>query len=113
MEIKNKAVPYLVNLSVGRTGNDRLPGYYDNKQDVWVIEKNGVSKPIIEVSKSVTELQTKTLENRESDDENYSALLEMSTKTDVKPERDDFIDVDFMNMLELITKTSARLESDD
>jgi hypothetical protein len=106
-------LPLLMNLAVTRTGEDTLPGRYDRMQDVWVIEDENGFKPIIEVAESLAELNTKTFVEREQDDPGAMAYLEASTKTEARPERDDFVHTSMLDVLQLLTKTKVQTERDD
>lgn len=82
-------LPLLIGFSVGRTGEDHLPGYYDEEQGVWVLDGRDGVKPIIEIAKNIAELESKTFVERERDDPDTMLYLESSTKTENRPERDD------------------------
>lgn len=84
--------PLLVGFSVRRTGDDTLPGHYDAKLQVWVVDGGHGVKPIIEAA---------------------GDLCELATKTFARPERDDVAGPSLMTMLELVTKTKAEPERDD
>jgi hypothetical protein len=113
----DERVPLLVKLSVARTGEDRLPGRYDDSQQVWVVDHGHGANPIVNASDELVELRTKTLSAPERDD--TDALLELSTKNEARPERDrqDRDDrpgsFSLLGMLELVTKTKAQAERDD
>lgn len=85
-------LPLLVGLSIPRIGDDVLPGRYDSNQQVWVTDEQDSCKPIIEAA---------------------GGLAELSTKTEVKPERDDVSGTSLMALLQLVTKTLTQFERDD
>lgn len=91
-ETNENVLPLLVNFSVLRTGGDSLPGYYDSNNQVWVVEGDHGVKPIIEAA---------------------GDLAELSTKTEMRPERDDVTEPLLMALLQLVTKTKAQQERDD
>lgn len=112
VEVRKK-IPLLVGLSIERTGEDTLPGHYDAKQDVWVIEDNNKLKPIIKIASDILELSTKTATMREQDDPGNMLALETSTKTCAQIERDDFVGSPMIGLLQLFTKTKVQNERDD
>ena len=112
-ETNEDVLPLLVNFSVLRTGDDSLPGYYDDNKQVWVVEGNHGVEPIGEAAGGLAELSTKTFAEPERDDPESMMFLEASTKTEAKPERDDVTEPSLMALLQLATKTRAQLERDD
>lgn len=110
---EKRRLPLLVGLSVVRTGEDTLPGHYDEEQDVWVVDGCDGSKPIIEMAANIAELETKTDVVREIDDPGSMLYIEASTKTEVKPERDDELRTSMMELPQLFTKTKVQKERDD
>ncbi len=109
--------PLLVKHSVPRTGDDKLPGYYDPSRQVWVVKDTDGITPIVEAATTaLSELMTKTKTHTKQDDPSFYAFLEGITVTEVKPERDDRDDIKTSNLyalLELATKTETRRERDD
>lgn len=106
-------LPLLVRFSVLRTGGDALPGRYDAKQQVWVVNSCDGVKPIVKIAGDLAELATKTYARPERDDVESMALLETTTKTEARPKRDDVTEPTLMALLQLITKTKAQQERDD
>jgi hypothetical protein len=125
--------PYLTKAATARTGDDKIPGYYSNELDMWVVDTVEGPKPII-AEGALSELLTKTKVNAEQDDEaiwmlemmtktaqnveqdddrpwEQSHLLQLMTKTDTISERDDNCEIN--HLLELMTKTEAQQERDD
>lgn len=100
--------PLLFNQSVARTGSDEIPGAYCQKRHVWMHD----GKPLVEARSPLVELQTKTETKPERDDEDQVRFTaELETKTFAQIERED---QDFnMGLLELTTKTKAQVERDD
>jgi len=111
--IGEKKLPLLVELSVERTGEDTLPGHYDEDQDVWVVDGPDGLNPIIEMAENMMGLITNTAVKQERDDSSAMLNLEWSTKTEAKPERDDFVGTPMMALLQLFTKTKTHNERDD
>lgn len=126
--------PFLAKAGIPRTGEDLLPGYYCEHQEMWVIDTEQGVLPIIKeqalsqlLTKTRTheeedddsylalELITKTHQQLESDDDTgptgYNSLLQLTTKTDSVQEVDD--NYSASKMLELVTKTSVKQEADD
>lgn len=102
-------VPFLTQFAVPRVGDARIPGRYDQKMQVWVIDTPTGPNPIISSANSLSELTTKTDVIRERDDPGSCNLLELGTKTSVVPERDDFRipTLAFEVSLETTTKASG------
>lgn len=100
--------PLLFSQSVARTGSDEIPGAYCQKRHVWVHE----GKPIVKARLPLVELQTKTETKPERDDDDQVRFAaELETKTSAQVERED---QDFnLGLLELTTKTKAQVERDD
>ena len=106
-------LPLLVGFSVQRTGDDTLPGHYDNEQQVWVVNGGDGMRPIVEAAGNLCELATKTFAEPERDDVETMVFLEASTKTELSPERDDAPQSPMMTLLDMVTKTKAQQERDD
>lgn len=100
--------PLILDFKVNRSENQQPILYeYDAVRCMNVVTVNGTKKPFIEINSSDSELMTKTKVRQESDDDSFSIstldkgtslgtpahmvdmLLELSTKTLVKTERDD------------------------
>ena len=105
--------PFLMGFSVGRKGSTELPGFYDQKMKVWVVEVNGQLRPLVETASEISEILTKTEATRERDDASHSLSLEISTKTRTQMERDDTSNFSISDLLELSTKTNTLRERDD
>jgi hypothetical protein len=103
--------PFLTRYASKRTPGPEIPGYYSPKIAMWVVIENGVEAPMIDQSRELVELVTKTHAQQENDDEtNFAAVAELATKTDARPEQDD---ASAYSCLEMATKTEAQLEHDD
>jgi hypothetical protein len=119
-------------MSVSRSGEVSTAGYYCRTRHVWMIQLANGSMPIILAARKAAELLTKTKVCQEQDDQIDDHLprtvaktdirqgeddiercareqLELATKTEAKPERDDFAP----EFLDLVTKTDAIRERDD
>jgi|GEM_PF-5094721 len=134
--------PLLFRYATPRTSHPELPGRYDPKQQLWVIDINGERLPVVHsADDELLETRTTTKVVQEADDTDISAdgalscstLAELATKTDVQQESDDEIstkgpleletrtannqegvDEDWPRMLmELQTKTFSNVEEDD
>lgn len=126
--------PFLANAGTPRTGEDRLPGYYCEQQQMWVVDTEQGALPIInkqalsqlktktradgeedDVCPLALELITKTHQQIESDDDTrpngFNNLLQLATKTDSIDEADD--NYSAAQLLELVTKTKVQQEADD
>lgn len=104
--------PFLARSGKNRTGEDKLPGYYSDDQQMWVVETEQGVLPIIN-EQALSQLMTKTRVHNEEDDDNNLAL-ELITKTHQQLESDD--DTGPMgcnNLLQLVTKTETIQEVDD
>lgn len=103
--------PFLVGYASKRTSSPEITGYYSTLLAMWVVNIDGREAPLIDQKNSVTELATKTLTERETDDqEDILTLAELTTKTDAQVESDD---TSMSASLELATKTEAEMEHDD
>lgn len=125
--------PFLSRAAILRTGESKLPGHYSEDKDMWVVDTDAGSKPVItkgalaelltktkqdaeedDDTSFMLETITKTYQRTESDDESFTGpnqVLELFSKTDSVSERDDPGAANFI--LELLTKTHVELESDD
>ena len=104
--------PFLARMGTPRTGEDRLPGYYCERQQMWVVDTTHGTQPIIN-EQALSQLLTKTRAHEEEDDDSYLAL-ELMTKTHQQIESDDDTRPTFYsNLLELVTKTDSVQEVDD
>lgn len=100
--------PLLFSQSVARTGSEEIPGAYCQKRHVWIHD----GKPLVKARSPLVELQTKTDTKPERDDDDQVRFAaELETKTNAQIERED---QDFnLGLLELVTKTKAQVERDD
>lgn len=91
METRYRDVsPLLMRFALLRSGCSQLPGYYDDEAQVWMVKTSRGDKPIVETAEKLKELSTKTDVRQEEDDyPNVSAALEFETKTMVRQESDD------------------------
>lgn len=104
--------PFLARTGKTRTGEDQLPGYYCDEQQMWVVDTEQGVLPIIN-EQALSQLMTKTRVNNEEDDDNYLAL-ELITKTHQQLESDDDTrPMGCNNLLQLVTKTDSIQEVDD
>tara|TARA_R100001369_G_scaffold4961_6_gene13958 strand:- start:18582 stop:19031 length:450 start_codon:yes stop_codon:yes gene_type:complete len=104
--------PFLAKAGKPRTGEDQLPGYYCEQQQMWVVDTEQGALPIIN-EQALSQLMTKTRVHNEEDDDNYLAL-ELITKTYQQLESDDDTrPTGYNNLLQLITKTDSIQEVDD
>lgn len=124
--------PFLARAGLYRTGEREIPGYYCEREQMWVVETKGEPLPIIDeraisqrlmkVRKSeayndtclALELMTKTHQQLEGDDDlayGSNGLLQLLTKTDTIQEVDD--NFNGSDLLELVTKTKVQREADD
>lgn len=104
--------PFLANAGTPRTGEDRLPGYYCEQQQMWVIETEQGTLPIIN-EQALSQLKTKTRADGEEADDCHLAL-ELVTKTHQQIESDDDTrPAAYNNFLHLVTKTDSIDEADD
>ena len=104
--------PFLANAGTPRTGEDRLPGYYCEQQQMWVVDTEQGAVPIIN-TQALSQLKTKTRADGEDDDDCQLAL-ELTTKTHQQIESDDDTRPNgFINLLQLATKTDVIDEADD
>lgn len=104
--------PFLANAGTPRTGEDRLPGYYCEQQQMWVVDTEQGVLPIIN-KQALLQLKTKTRADGEDDDDCQLAL-ELTTKTHQQIESDDDTRPNgFNNLLQLATKTDSIDEADD
>ena len=82
--------PLILDFCEPRVGDEKPPYFYDESQDINVIElDNGELIPFIVSNSPGTELETKTEAKREQEDISPQLFLELITKTRVERERDD------------------------
>jgi len=104
--------PFLAKAGIPRTGDDQLPGYYSEEEQMWVVDTAQGTQPIIN-EHALSQLLTKTRAHEEEDDDSYLAL-ELMTKTYLQIESDDDTQPSgFNNLLQLTTKTASNQEADD
>lgn len=109
---ENNISPFLARTGKTRTGEDQLPGYYCDDQQMWVVETEQGVLPIIN-EQALSQLMTKTRVHNEEDDDNIFAL-ELITKTHQQIESDDDTGPrGCNNLLQLVTKTDSVQEVDD
>lgn len=108
---KSTPAPFLTNYASERTPAPEIAGYYSTSLAMWVVDIDGKEVPLIDQQNDAVELVTKTLAQRETDDQNgMLSLAELATKTAIQPEQDD---ASMNSCLEITTKTEAQLENDD
>ena len=82
--------PLIFDYCEPRIGDENPPYFYDDSQDMNVIElKNGRLVPFIDSDSPELELDTKTEVLREQEDISTGLFLELFTKTKIDRERDD------------------------
>lgn len=102
--------PLIFDFCEPRIGDEKPPYFYDESQDINVIElKKGGLVPFIDFNSPEQELETKTEVSREQEDECIT-MAELITKTATKREQDD---ISTQSFLELVTKTKVERERDD
>lgn len=104
--------PLLVAHMVARTGDDRLPGYYDPIEQVWVVETSNGVRPIVQVQADLAEIKTITEVKQERLDAELLTVPELSTKTAVARESDDQR-LSAASLVELVTTTKISSERID
>ncbi|MCG7871027.1 MAG: hypothetical protein JAZ11_02865 [Candidatus Thiodiazotropha lotti] len=103
--------PFLTNYASVRTSSPEITGDYSDLLAMWVVNICGKEVPLIDYQNSAVELITKTLAQRENDDQGgMLAAAELATKTDIQAEQDD---ASASACLEMATKTEAEMEHDD
>ncbi|MEJ1357056.1 MAG: hypothetical protein RPU64_02505 [Candidatus Sedimenticola sp. (ex Thyasira tokunagai)] len=103
--------PFLTNYASGRTPSPEITGYYSTLLAMWVVNIGGKEVPLIDQKNTAVELMTKTLAQRETDDQgDMLAMAELATKTATQVEQDD---ASVSACLEMVTKTEAQMEHDD
>ncbi|WP_038013033.1 hypothetical protein, partial [Terasakiella pusilla] len=105
--------PFLFQFAVNREGSTEMPGHYDSSRNVWVVNDNGTSTPLIEKAENVAELATKTKAQVEGEDMPFTITNELRTKTEAQRKRDDEAQSIYSSLLMLITKTCSAPERDD
>ena len=112
-QLKNDVIPqpFMFRFAEPRTECDEIPGAYDPASQVWCIQAEELSIPIVEADDAALEITTKTKVRQEADDQ-VGSLMQMRTKTFVTEETDDAQHKRSM-LLEITTKTDAQVESDD
>lgn len=105
--------PFLATLAVKRTGTtSELPGRYLAQQDLWVIDGGKGPTPIVTSYQGYSAAPVTKVKG-ERDEFCASGILELSTKTAEKLERDDVTPRGAMLLPELVTKTDEIRERDD
>lgn len=134
VSLSTRAVPFLFRNATPRISGSDIPGNYDPRMQVWVVQRGGVSLPIVEVGDNeLLDLETTTKVRQESEDEDICrghkssfvgkrGLIELTTKTEVQQESDDDLHpggslsthrIRCGRLSELATKTDVQQESDD
>jgi hypothetical protein len=104
--------PFLATLATRRTDSvGELPGCYSSEQDVWVVSSRDGPIPIVAGPEKCS-VGPVTKVKGERDELCATAVLELSTKTSVIPERDDVPSCG-NSLPELVTKTDVVRERDD
>jgi hypothetical protein len=107
----NVSTPFLAKYASERTESAEMQGRYCSKVSMWVVDHKGEETSLIDVDTGLVELVTKTRTQQESDDqEGFSAMAELETKTNSRIEHDN---ADLAACQEMATKTDAQMESDD
>lgn len=126
----SSASPLLFRHAIERTSSTELPGHYDSDLQLWVIETESGSLPLVEAADPAQlETSTSTRIREEGDDDDLTgdqkfcaALIDTSTVTKVRQEgNDDDLSVDegfggarrIGAVAALATKTDVQQESDD
>jgi hypothetical protein len=105
--------PLLARYATPRSGDPVLPGHFDSRRDVWVVDGPEGPQPIVQLRSDLGETTTATAVRAEQDDTDADPGLLASTTTFTKvlAEGDD-TDVSCAT-LEVTTKTQAQVESED
>lgn len=107
--------PYLLRFATPRSASaQEMPGRYCEARQLWVVDVEGESRPIIEeASDMLTQTHTKTMTQVEADDHDHErgAMAETSTYTKVRQEADD--QDASLALPEIQTKTDIQQETDD
>jgi hypothetical protein len=101
--------PLILDYAVNRKPDENIVFMYDHSLNLNTVRVNNKVFPFVEVDKNGLELTTFTRVAHEGNDVTHD-ILELRTKTEAKPERDD---QDYYNFLELLTKTFVKRERDD
>jgi len=103
--------PFLTKYAAARIASPDVPGYYSSQHEMWVVNVDGMEEPLIEKHISISEIVTKTMTQREADDQpNMVELSCFLTKTNAIQKQDDR---SFFSVLDIATKTESQLERDD
>lgn len=115
--------PLLFRAATPRLAGAEIPGNYDPRLNVWIVDTGGVSRPIITVSdEALLYIRTTTKVTAETDDEetfvelSAKQLCELGTKTETQQESGDEDTCELSrigSIAELATKTAHKSEADD
>ncbi len=86
MEHQGHVLPYLARFAISRTEIEPIGGWYSQETAMWMLDTADGPQPVIECDSALPEMITKTHIQSEADDD---SVLELSTRTRVKTERDD------------------------
>jgi len=102
--------PFMARFAVPRQAGAALPGRYDERQSLWVVETDCGERPLVAVGEGRQELETKTKVDNEQDDEASHVLgLTSQTQTAVSLEQDD----EMLATMLSATITEVTPEADD
>lgn len=76
--------PFIIRFARKRSPWSSIPGKYSEEMAVTVVHTKRGIKPLVECGSRISELLTKTLAERERDDEVESIVRELETKTFVE-----------------------------
>ena len=99
--------PLILKYAVNRKEKHEIVYDYDFLESLNVIKNDNQKKIFIDSNEKELSLLTKTKVKNEKDDDND--IIELMTKTEVRPEQDD----NWNPLLELKTKTYVKQERDD
>ena len=102
--------PFIIRFARKRSPWSSIPGKYSEEMAVTVVHTKRGIKPLVECGNRTPELLTKTLAERERDDEIESIVCDLETKTFVEREKDEECTFLFK---EFLTKTKVSRERDD
>lgn len=112
---RRDAEPFLMRFATQRSCEvQEMAGRYCEIRQLWVIDIEGVSRPIVEEAADLlAQTHTKTMTQVEADDHDQErgAMAETSTLTKVRQEADD--QDASLALPEIQTKTDVQQETDD
>lgn len=106
-----KTVPILLRYGTPRRNEPSMPGRYCNEHEMWMVPTHAGERHAIDLPNSQLSLVTKTLTHTEQDDESFSTINMLQTKTEAELEREDQALGALVASLQ--TKTDAGREADD